>query len=146
MSALLAPTGGPAQILEGWAGGQFDVIVSPLLVAELERVLRRPKFKTAIPAVQIDALLSALSEEAVSVADSEAQPGVTPDPGDDYLIALARAADAECIVSGDTHLTQLSDPSPSVLTPREFLNSLGRDTSPRPSKAGTPRGPSVQRT
>jgi putative PIN family toxin of toxin-antitoxin system len=125
VSALLAPTGSPAQILERWADGQFDVIVSPLLLAELERVLRRLKFKRSIPVVQVDALLSALAEEGVSVADPEVHPGATPDPGDDYLVALARAADAECIVSGDTHLTQLSDPRPPVLTPREFLNGLG---------------------
>lgn len=125
VSALLAPTGSPAQILERWADGQFDVIVSPLLLAELERVLRRPKFKRSIPAVQIDALLSALSEEGVAAADPEAEPGTTPDPGDDYLVTLARAVDAECIVSGDTHLTQLRDAQPPVLTPREFLNSLG---------------------
>jgi putative PIN family toxin of toxin-antitoxin system len=125
VSALLAPTGSPAQILERWAEGQFDVIVSPLLLAEVERVLRRPKFKKSIPAVQIDALLSALSEEGVWTADPEAQPVSTPDPGDDYLVALARAADADCMVSGDTHLTQLSDPRPPVLMPREFLNSLG---------------------
>lgn len=125
VSALLAPTGSPAQILERWADGQFDVIVSPLLLAELERVLRRPKFKKSIPVIQIDALLSALSEEGVWAADPEAQSGTTPDPGDDYLVALARAGDAECIVSGDTHLTQLSDPRPPVLTPREFLHSLG---------------------
>jgi putative PIN family toxin of toxin-antitoxin system len=125
VSALLAPTGSPAQVLEWWADSQFDVIVSPLLLAELERVLRRPKFKRSISAVQIEALLSALAEEGISAADPEAQPGATPDPGDDYLVALARAADAECIVSGDTHLTQLSDPRPPVLTPREFLNSLG---------------------
>lgn len=54
VSALLAPAGGPAQILERWADGEFDVIVSPLLLAELERVLRRPKFKASIPEVQID--------------------------------------------------------------------------------------------
>jgi uncharacterized protein len=125
VSALLAPTGSPAQILERWADGQFDVIVSPLLLAELERVLRRPKFKKSIPVIQIDALLSALSEEGVSAADPEAQTGTTPDPGDDYLVALARAVDAEYIVSGDGHLTQLSDARPPVLTPREFLNSLG---------------------
>lgn len=124
VSALLAPTGSPAQILERWADGHFDAIVSPLLLTELERVLRRRKFKRSIPTVQIDALLSALSEEGVWAADPEAQPGATPDPGDDYLVAVARAADAECIVSGDTHLTQLSDPSPRVLTPREFLTSL----------------------
>jgi putative PIN family toxin of toxin-antitoxin system len=125
VSALLAPTGSPARILERWADGQFDVIASPLLLAELERVLRRPKFKQSIPVVQIDALLSALSEEGISATDPEAQPDTTPDPGDDYLVALARAVDAECIVSGDGHLTQLSDPRPSVLTPREFLDSLG---------------------
>lgn len=123
VSALLAPTGGPAQILERWADGQFEAIVSPLLLAELERVLRRPKVNRAIPAVQIEALLSALSEEGVWTADPEAQAVATPDPGDDYLVALARAGDAECIVSGDTHLTQLSDPRPPVLTPRELLTS-----------------------
>jgi putative PIN family toxin of toxin-antitoxin system len=108
-----------------WADGQFDVIVSPLLLAELERVLRRPKFKGSIPVVQIDALLSALAEEGVLAADPEAQLGMTPDPGDDYLVALARAVDADCIVSGDPHLTQLSNSRPPVLRPREFLNSLG---------------------
>lgn len=125
VSALLAPTGSPAQILESWAAGRFDVIVSPLLLAELERVLGRQKFRRSIPVVQVDALLSALAEEGVAAVDHEAQPGATPDPGDDYLVALARAADADCIVSGDSHLTELSDPRPPVLTPREFLNSLG---------------------
>jgi uncharacterized protein len=101
------------------------VIVSPLLCADLERVLGRRKFKRSIPAFQVDALLSALAEEGIVAADPEAQPGATPDPGDDYLVALARGADADCIVSGDTHLTQLSDPPPPVMTPREFLTSLG---------------------
>jgi uncharacterized protein len=125
VSALLAPNGRPAQILERWADGQFDVIVSRLLLAELERVLRRLKFKRSISVIQVDALLGALAEEGITAADPEALPGATPDPGDDYLVALARAVDAECIVSGDTHLTQLSDPEPPVLTPLEFLNSLG---------------------
>ncbi len=124
VSALLAPAGSPAQILEGWADGQFEVIVSALLLGELERVLRRPKFASSIPAVQIDGLLSALSEEGIAVSDPEPQPGATPDPGDDYLVALARAADAECIVSGDAHLTHMSSPHPPVLTPREFLSSF----------------------
>jgi putative PIN family toxin of toxin-antitoxin system len=125
VSALLAPAGSSGQILERWADGHFDVIASPLLLAELERVLRRPKFKGSIPAMQIDALLGALSEEGIAASDPEAELGMTPDPGDDYLVGLARAVDAECIVSGDTHLTQLVDAHPPVLTPREFLNSIG---------------------
>jgi hypothetical protein len=51
------------------------VIVSLLLLAELERVLHRPKFRRSIQRVQIDALLSALAEEGIAAVDPEAQPG-----------------------------------------------------------------------
>ncbi|HEY4096661.1 MAG TPA: putative toxin-antitoxin system toxin component, PIN family [Baekduia sp.] len=98
------------------------VIVSPLLLAELDRVLRRPKFSRWIAPPQITALVAALEEAATLVPDPPAQPGLTADPGDDYLVALARAAGADCIVSGDAHLTDLVDPRPPVLTPRAFLD------------------------
>jgi putative PIN family toxin of toxin-antitoxin system len=123
VSALLSPQGSPAQILDQWADGDFDLVVSPLLLAELQNVLSRPKFHASIDRVHVDALLTGLVEDAVLVDDPAPQPGVTPDPGDDYLVALAQKADAQCIVSGDTHLTQLTDPSPRVLTPREFLQA-----------------------
>ncbi|HEY5046261.1 MAG TPA: putative toxin-antitoxin system toxin component, PIN family [Solirubrobacteraceae bacterium] len=123
VSALLSPRGSPAQILDQWADGDFDLVVSPLLLAELETVLSRPKFHASIDRVHIDALLTGLIEDAVLVGDPPLRPGLTPDPGDDYLVALAREADAQCIVSGDVHLTQLVDPSPPVLTPREFVQS-----------------------
>jgi predicted nucleic acid-binding protein len=42
-------------------------------------------------------------------------------PGDDYLIALARKADAQYIVSGDTHFT--NSPSLPVPTPHQFLEA-----------------------
>jgi putative PIN family toxin of toxin-antitoxin system len=121
VSALLSPQGSSAQILDQWADGDFDLIVSPLLPAELEKVLSRPKFHASIDAVHIDALLTGLIEDAVLVDDPSREPGLTPDPGDDYLVALAQKADAYYIVSGDAHLTQLTDPSPPVLAPREFL-------------------------
>jgi len=121
VSALLSPRGSPAQILDLWADGNFDLVVSPLLLAELEKVLSRPKFDASIDKVHVDALLTGLVEDAVLVNDPSSQPGLTPDPGDDYLVALAQNADAQYIVSGDAHLTRLADPSPPVLTPSEFL-------------------------
>jgi uncharacterized protein len=121
VSALLSPEGAPAQILDRWADEDFDLVVSPLLLAELREVLSRPKFHALVDSAHVDALLSGLIEDAVLVGDPPLRPGLTPDPGDDYLVALAREADAQCIVSGDTHLTQLADPRPPVLTPREFL-------------------------
>lgn len=123
VSALLSPQGGPAQVLDQWAAGDFDLVISPLLLAELEKVLSRPKFHASIDKVHVDALLTGLVEDAVLIDDPSRQLGLTPDPGDDYLVALAQKADAQYIVSGDTHLTQLTDPSTPVLAPREFLEA-----------------------
>ncbi len=58
------------------------------------------------------------------INDPAAVPGVSPDPDDDYLIALARAGNADYLVSGDRHLTHLADPEPPVLTPRQFLERI----------------------
>jgi hypothetical protein len=69
-----------------WAEGDFEVIVSPLLLAELERVVRRPKFAASIDRGDIDGLLTGLMEDGVLVEDPPADPGLTPDPGDDYLV------------------------------------------------------------
>ncbi len=121
VSALLSPNGSPAQILDRWADGDFDVILSPLLLAELERVLRRPKFTASIDGAQVDGLVTGLVEDGLLVEDPPADPGLTPDPGDDYLVALARVAGAQYIVSGDAHLRQLTDAVPPVLSPAEFI-------------------------
>jgi putative PIN family toxin of toxin-antitoxin system len=124
VSALLSPYGASAQILDQWADEDFDLVVSPLLLAELENVLSRPRFHASIDSVHTDALLTGLIEDAVLVDDPPPQPGLTTDPGDEYLVALAKKADAQCIISGDAHLTQLGDVSPPVLTPRQFLQGL----------------------
>ena len=122
--ALLAPTGSPARVLGLWAESQFDVIVSPLLLAELERVLRRPKFRNSISAAEIDGRLSALNEDGIALADPEVKAGATADPGDDYLVALALIAQADFIVSGDAHLTKLSEAVPPVLAPHAFIDAI----------------------
>ncbi|MBK5249524.1 MAG: putative toxin-antitoxin system toxin component, PIN family [Actinomycetales bacterium] len=123
VAALLSPAGTPAQVLLAWTNEEYELIVSPQLLAELERVLRRPKFSRSISDPEITALLDGLREDATVLPDPPAEPGLTPDPKDDYLVTLARAAHADCIVSGDTHLTGLEDPKPPVLTPTIFLAS-----------------------
>jgi len=57
-------------------------------------------------------------------ADPEVMSGLTPDPGDDYLLALAQATGAHFLISGDPHLTGLKQAMPLVLTPRAFLRRL----------------------
>jgi predicted nucleic acid-binding protein len=49
---------------------------------------------------------------------------VTADPKDEFLVALARAANVVALVSGDPHLTDLVNRQPPVMTPAAFLNHL----------------------
>jgi putative PIN family toxin of toxin-antitoxin system len=51
-------------------------------------------------------------------------PAVCRDPGDDYLVALAHAANAEVLVTGDVDLLSLEEPDVPVLTPRELVERL----------------------
>lgn len=46
------------------------------------------------------------------------------DLDDDYLIALARAADVDALVSGDEDLTTLDLDDLDILTPRQLLDRL----------------------
>jgi uncharacterized protein len=124
VSAVISPTGPPAEALDAWRTGEFDLIVSPKLLDELEDVLNRTKFRAYASPDQVSAYVEALAAEAVAFDDPEDTPRVTPDPADDYLIHLARAVRADLLVSGDKHLTELADPPVRIITPRELLEQL----------------------
>lgn len=53
----------------------------------------------------------------------------TPDPDDDYLVALALAAGVDVLISGDTDLTDLPDCGIPVQTPRDFLTQISAPSS-----------------
>jgi uncharacterized protein len=125
VSAFISPRGGaPDRIVRAWREGAFELVVSPQLIAELTDVLDRPKFATQAAEGRAAAYIAALVGDAVIVDDPPDPPNVSADRGDDYLIALAHAANADAIVSGDSHLTQLDSPTPLVLTPRQFIERL----------------------
>jgi putative PIN family toxin of toxin-antitoxin system len=131
VSALLSPNGAPARVVREWLDGGYDLVVSPLLLTELERVLGYPKLRERVSKAEAGELVELLR----SGADLRADPGLTPpvrsaDPGDDYLIALAAASQA-VLVSGDRHLLSLGDDLP-VYSPAQFLEAIpgrARDVS-----------------
>ncbi len=124
VSGLISPHGAPARIFRFFADGAFDLIVSPSLLAELDDVVQRPHLLKRLPRGDAQRLLAAIRREAVILADPPLLQGVTPDPKDDYLVSLARAARADLIVSGDQHLTRLPGAEPRVLTTRAFVDLL----------------------
>ena len=126
VSARLSGLGAPAETLRRWLGGQIDLIVSPLLLGELDEVLRRPKFRKWLTIAETDGYLAFLRANAAIVDDPPAETGHTPDPDDDYLVTLARSARADLLVSGDSDLVELPNPKPPVLTPRALIELLDR--------------------
>jgi putative PIN family toxin of toxin-antitoxin system len=124
ISAVLSPGGSPARVLRAWIDGHFELSVSPLLLAELERALAYPKLGKRIDPEDARALMAWLSDSATVATDpKEPSPVSSPDPDDDYLIALA-AAQAALLVSGDAHLLGLAAVMP-VISASAFLARLG---------------------
>jgi len=124
VSAAISPNGPPRQILTAWTDERFELIISPAVLDELADVLARPKLQRFITTTLAVAIIDGLATDAVIVQDTPEPPAISPDPDDDYLIALARAANADYLVSGDRHLLDLTDPDPPALTPRQFLDLL----------------------
>jgi putative PIN family toxin of toxin-antitoxin system len=125
VSAAIATAGPPRQIVSAGVDGRFQLLASPALLDEVRGVLARPKFRRWISSATATEFIDGLGQDAMIVDDPPAQPGLSPDPDDDYLIALTRAAGADYLVSGDRHLLDVKDVDPPVITPRHFLDLLG---------------------
>jgi putative PIN family toxin of toxin-antitoxin system len=122
ISALLSPDGAPAQIISRWLGGEFELVVSADLLAELERALGYPKLRARVTQAEAEELIDLLRQAAVVGVDPSDPPSRSPDPGDDYLLALAEGQSAT-LVSGDAHVLGLADRFP-IFTPAAFLDRL----------------------
>lgn len=124
ISALLSPRGTPTRLYLLWLSGEFELVVCPHLIEELEGVLRRPKFRDLVTPDEVDEFVEIIRRGAISVENPVIIEGVTRDPGDDYLVALAQSADVDYLVAGDKDLTSLATVSPPVLSPAALLDIL----------------------
>ncbi|HET8954223.1 MAG TPA: putative toxin-antitoxin system toxin component, PIN family [Solirubrobacterales bacterium] len=120
VSALITPTGASAKLLRAAREGNFDLVISGLLLEELEVVLLRDKFRRYLDLKGVSAGIRLILDEGQMVPDPAGGPPVRcSDPDDDYLIALAHREGA-ALVSGDRHLLELAGAIP-VFSPGEFL-------------------------
>jgi uncharacterized protein len=104
IAAVLSPKGAPAELLRRWLAGDYELVVSDKLLAELKRVLLRSKFRKYLSEAEAIEYVDLFHRLATAVPDPPEVHGLTPDPGDDYLVNLARAAKINFLVSGDPHL------------------------------------------
>jgi putative PIN family toxin of toxin-antitoxin system len=128
VSAVIAPAGAPARVLQRGLAGGFEPIVSAALLDELADVLARPKLRDRIDSGEAHELRRRLEQLALVAADPDAPgPVRCADPDDDYLLALAHAQRA-ALVSGDRHLLDLAGRAP-VFAPAAFLDLLDSQPS-----------------
>jgi putative PIN family toxin of toxin-antitoxin system len=130
VSALISPGGPSASLLLELRAGAFELVVSPQLLAELREVLARPKFRAYVTATEVAGYLDLVKHESALYEDPRPSgETLSTDPDDEYLIDLARAAAADALVSGDSHLLDLRGVVP-VMTPAEFLARLAAGDQP----------------
>ncbi|WP_027004732.1 putative toxin-antitoxin system toxin component, PIN family [Conexibacter woesei] len=117
-------TGAPSQLVQALLAGEFELLAAPMLFDELAGVLSREKFAAAAADGRGAIYVEILSASATMLDNPEVVEGATRDPDDDYLIALARAAGADMMVSVDKDLLVESSETLPVLNPRQFLAEL----------------------
>jgi putative PIN family toxin of toxin-antitoxin system len=129
VSGVIAPHGAPRRILEAWHAGQFTLVTSEPIVAEVARVLRYPRIRDRYSLTEDDVatVVDSLRTDAKVVAGLyEVQRSV--DPADDMFLACALEGLAEYIVSGDRHLLEIgSYHDVLVVTPRHFAALLAAE-------------------
>jgi len=100
ISALMIQTGNPAAIYRAWREGRFTLLTCEELLDELQATLRKPALAERIKPYNAGGLVNEMKRLAEYV---QALPRLrrSPDPTDDFLLALCEAGRADYLVTGD---------------------------------------------
>lgn len=100
VSALIAPAGKPAAIVDAWLDGKFTLLISHAQADELRATLSKPKVAALIKPHRAGRLVNQIRKLAEDVG---ALPPVerSSDPDDDFLLATCEAGQADYLVTGD---------------------------------------------
>ena len=100
LSAFIRVDSRPYKIAQAWLDDRFDLASSTAQIEELSRVSRYPRIRELIGANEVGWLVNRIRERARMIARLP-KVDVSSDPGDNFLLAIAQAADADFLVTGD---------------------------------------------
>ena len=100
VSALIAPAGKPAAIYNAWVEGKFTLLTCVAHLDELLATLQKPRVAELVKPYKAGRLVNQIKRLA---EDAGLLPPVnrSPDPTDDFLLALCQAGNADYLVTGD---------------------------------------------
>jgi putative PIN family toxin of toxin-antitoxin system len=105
--------------------GRIEAVGGATLLGEVAAVLKRERLRRYLSIEEACRFVADLAGVMTLAADpAPPYPAVCRDPGDDYLVALARAALVDAVVTGDRDLLELEDSGLAVITPRELVERL----------------------
>jgi len=112
----------PRRVLESWAAGHFELILSPDIFDEYVRTCGR--LAESHPGLEYDSVLASIVGHGTLVPDGTLGDAITVDPDDDKFMVCAQSS-GSVVVSGDAHLLDASGwQGVRVVKPRDFLALL----------------------
>ena len=100
LSALMTRDTPPDRLYEAWREGRFVLVSCERQLEEMRRVSRRDSVRLRLRPAEAGRMVNHIRSLAVMI-DALPDVDVSPDPYDNYLLALAEAGQAEALVTGD---------------------------------------------
>ena len=127
ISSLIASRGHPAKIVDKWRNREIEVIVSPAIIGELDRVLGYERLQKKYRRIreEREGLIDDLRNFATIVEPQQKLSAVKADESDNRYIECAVASGTNYIVSGDPHLLDVGNyQGVRIITPATFVTLL----------------------
>lgn len=122
ISAALSTFGQPRRVVETIRDNNASLLFSDATFDELRTRIQRPKFDHYVSRSLRDAYLSQLLAVSDWVSITHSRLGCR-DPDDDKLLETAILGEADCLVTGDGDLLEMSPfAGLPILTPTTFLD------------------------
>jgi len=127
VSAALArdPAAPSVRAFDALLDGRIEAVGCPVLLGDVAAVLGRDRIRRYLSVNEARRFVTDLAGVMTLAANPRTPyPAVCRDSGDDYLVALVRAALVDALVTGDRDLLELEDIGVAVVTPRELVERL----------------------
>jgi len=127
VSAALAndPAAPSVRAFDALLDRRIAVVGCPALVGEIASVLGRERLRRYLSIDEARRFVADLLGVMTLAADPQRPyPAICLDPDDDFLVALARAAIVDSLVTGDRDLLEVEDVGVPVITPRRRVERL----------------------
>jgi uncharacterized protein len=127
LSGILSPGRAPAKLLELILADKIRLVISPPIIQEISRVIRYPSIiklmqKRTLTIQEVEQVILRIFHIASITPGKIIIPQIAEDPADEIFLTCAFEGNADFIISGDHHLTNLKKfQGIKILTPADGI-------------------------